>query len=134
MDIFMLRQDRQGKITDNVVVELKRPNIRLGAKEVDQIKKYMRVIKSDNRFNAGNVKWTYDRVTDIVAIIEIKYGDTVDYGRTDIPKMYAKSLDYDCQYYFAFIDERSEYLSLPLLDGRSRSYCAKGCFTELNAG
>ena len=59
MDIFMLKQDRQGKITDNVVVELKRPNVRLGSKEVDQIKKYMRVIKSDNRFNAGNVKWTF---------------------------------------------------------------------------
>ena len=78
----------------------------------------------------------HDRVTDIVAIIEIKYGGTVDYGRTDLPKMkmYAKSLGYDCQYYFAFIDERTEYLSLPLLDGRSRNHWAKGCFTELNAG
>ena len=51
----------------------------------------------------------------VCTIIEIKYGGTVDYGRTDLPKMkmYAKSLGYDCQYYFAFIDERMEYLSLP---------------------
>ena len=30
MDIYMLRQDRQGKVTENVVVELKRPKIKLG--------------------------------------------------------------------------------------------------------
>ena len=30
----MLRQDRHGKVTENVVVELKRPRIKLGEKEV----------------------------------------------------------------------------------------------------
>lgn len=59
MDIYMLRQDRHGKVTENVVVELKRPRIKLGEKEVSQLKKYMHVIKSDTRFNAGNVKWTF---------------------------------------------------------------------------
>lgn len=59
MDIYMLRQDRHGKVTENVVVELKRPKIKLGEKEVSQVKKYMHVIKSDARFNAGNVKWTF---------------------------------------------------------------------------
>lgn len=55
----MLSQDRHGKVTENVVVELKRPKIKLGEKEVSQVKKYMRVIKSESRFNAGNVKWTF---------------------------------------------------------------------------
>lgn len=59
MDIYMIRQDRKGVLTENVVVELKRPSVRLGEQEVSQIKRYMRVIKAEPRFNAGNVKWTF---------------------------------------------------------------------------
>ena len=59
MDIYMLRQDSHGNVTENVVVELKRPKIKLGEKEVSQVKRYMRVIKSEPRFNAGNIKWTF---------------------------------------------------------------------------
>lgn len=59
MDIFAVRKDITGKITDNIVVELKNPNINLGEDEVSQIKRYARVIKSDPRFNASNVKWTF---------------------------------------------------------------------------
>ncbi|MGY0374611.1 ATP-binding protein [Clostridium sp. JNZ J1-5] len=59
MDIYMLRQDRRGKVTENVVVELKRPTVSLGEDQLSQVKKYMRVIKSVDRFNANNVKWTY---------------------------------------------------------------------------
>lgn len=32
MDLYMIRQDRQGRVTENVVVELKRPKIKLGEK------------------------------------------------------------------------------------------------------
>jgi DNA mismatch repair enzyme (predicted ATPase) len=59
MDIYMIRQDRRGNITENVVVELKRPTVPLGEDQLSQVKRYMRVIKSDDRFNATNVKWTY---------------------------------------------------------------------------
>lgn len=59
MDIFMIRQDRRGNVTENVVVELKRPTVALGEKELSQVKRYMQVIKSDDRFNMGNVKWTF---------------------------------------------------------------------------
>ncbi len=59
MDIFMIRQDRSGKVTQNVVVELKRPKVKLGEDEVSQVKKYLRVIKSERRFNAGEVQWTF---------------------------------------------------------------------------
>lgn len=55
----MIRQDRKGEVTENVVVELKRPKVKLGEKEVSQVKKYMHVIRSNSRFNAGNVKWTF---------------------------------------------------------------------------
>ena len=56
MDIFMIRQDRKGDITENVVVELKRPSVSLGDKQLEQVKKYLEVIRSDDRFNMGNVK------------------------------------------------------------------------------
>ena len=59
MDIFMIRQDRKGKVTENVVVELKRPTVALGEKEVSQVKDYLRVIRSDDRFNMGNAKWIF---------------------------------------------------------------------------
>lgn len=59
MDIYMVRQDRKGNVTENVVVELKRPTIPLGEDQLSQVKRYMRVIKSDDRFNAKEVKWTY---------------------------------------------------------------------------
>ncbi len=59
MDIFMIRQDRKGKVTENVVVELKRPIVALGEKEVSQVKNYLRVIRSDDRFNMGNAKWIF---------------------------------------------------------------------------
>lgn len=59
MDIFMIRQDRKGDVTENVVVELKRPTVALGEKELSQVKKYMQVIRSDDRFNMGKVKWTF---------------------------------------------------------------------------
>ncbi len=59
MDIYMIRQDRKGNVTENVVVELKRPSVLLGEKELSQVKKYMQVIRSDDRFNMGNVKWTF---------------------------------------------------------------------------
>lgn len=59
MDIYMIRQDRKGNVTENVVVELKRPTVALGEDQLSQVKKYMRVIKSDDRFIANDVKWTY---------------------------------------------------------------------------
>ena len=59
MDIFMIRQDRKGDVTENVVVELKRPTVALGETQLSQVKKYLQVIRKDDRFNMGNVKWTF---------------------------------------------------------------------------
>lgn len=83
MDLYMIRQDRQGKVTENVVVELKRPKIPLGEKHISQIKRYMRVIKSDPRFNAGNVKWTFYLVGnkfDSTGYIEDEIESHMNYG------------------------------------------------------
>lgn len=59
IDIFMIRQDRKGNVTENVVVELKRPTVPLGEMQLSQVKKYLQVIRKDDRFNMGNVKWTF---------------------------------------------------------------------------
>lgn len=59
MDIFMIRQDRKGNVTENVVVELKRPTIALGETHLSQVKKYLQVIRKEDRFNMKNTKWTF---------------------------------------------------------------------------
>lgn len=81
-----------------------------------------------------------DRITDVVAIIELKYDGgtaktTEDYIRTDIAKLkdYVKNMPYDCQYYFGVIYE-TECCWLNWLDKRSTNNWAKGRVTELNAG
>ena len=78
----------------------------------------------------------HDKMTDILAIVEIKYGGDSDYLKTDLPKFksYMQALEYDCQYYFAAIDELAGRDRLRWLDGRSTGKWATGRFTELNAG
>lgn len=59
MDIFAVRQDvSQGKF-HNIVVELKHPNVRLGERQLSQVKQYMRVILSIDQFNASNMTWEF---------------------------------------------------------------------------
>lgn len=59
MDIFAFRQNVQNSIIDNIVVELKHPKVKLGEKELSQVKTYMNVIMSDQRFNASNMSWKF---------------------------------------------------------------------------
>ena len=77
-----------------------------------------------------------DKVIDIASIIELKYGGSPYYIKTDIPKLknYVQSLGYNCQYYFGVIDINTQRDRLTWLDKRSTNNWANGCFTELNAG
>lgn len=81
-----------------------------------------------------------EKLTDIAAIIELKYDggnaiSTSDYIKTDISKMkeYVRNLDYDCQYYFGVIYE-TECKWLHWFDKRHTNNWANGRLTELNAG
>ena len=81
-----------------------------------------------------------DKLTDIAAIIELKYDSgsaisTSDYIKTDKTKIrkYVQSLGYNCQYYFGVIYE-TECEWLNWFDKRSTNNWADGCLTELNAG
>ena len=59
MDIFAVRQDVHSGSINNIVVELKHPDIRLGEKQLSQVKKYMNVIMSVDQFNAPNMTWEF---------------------------------------------------------------------------
>ncbi|QFP78556.1 ATP-binding protein [Deinococcus sp. AJ005] len=59
MDIFAIRQNKFSESIEHIVVELKHPKINLGEKELSQVKRYMRVILSEDRFNAGNMDWKF---------------------------------------------------------------------------
>jgi len=59
MDIFAFRQNIQSSTIDNIVVELKHPIVKLGEKELSQVKTYMNVIMRDSRFNASNMRWKF---------------------------------------------------------------------------
>lgn len=60
MDIFMVRQDMNNNTVKNIVVELKHPHsVKLGEKELQQVKKYMRVILSQDEFNDLHTKWEF---------------------------------------------------------------------------
>lgn len=80
------------------------------------------------------------RVSEIAAIIELKFEGgtaqgTVDVIKADLQKMkrYAKQLNENCQCYFGVIYE-TECDWLYWLDRRSTEHWANGCMTELNAG
>ena len=59
MDIFMCRQNPLINTVENVVIELKSPTIKLGEKELSQVKKYMGVILEQPDFNANNYCWEF---------------------------------------------------------------------------
>ena len=59
MDIFAVRQDISASGYNNIVIELKHPDVKLGEKELSQVKKYMNVILSQPEFNANNMQWQF---------------------------------------------------------------------------
>lgn len=59
MDIFAFRQNNHSQIIENIVVELKRPNVDLGEVEVSQVKTYMGLIYDEPRFNSTDAQWTF---------------------------------------------------------------------------
>ena len=59
MDIFAFRQNNYSKTLENIIVELKRPNVDLGEVEVSQVKTYMGLIYKEPRFNSPDAQWTF---------------------------------------------------------------------------
>lgn len=87
MDIFAFRQNKESQVLENVVVELKRPSIKLGEKELSQVKTYMRLIYQEPRFNSTNAKWTFILVGndfDRSGCIEGEMNSNVGWGKKDL--------------------------------------------------
>lgn len=59
MDIFAFRQNNHSQKIENIVIELKRPNIELGEIEVSQVKAYMGLIYKESQFNSPDAQWTF---------------------------------------------------------------------------
>lgn len=59
MDIFAVRWLPGQKQINNIVLELKHPNVMVGKKELDQVKEYMDVILHADEFNAKNMSWEF---------------------------------------------------------------------------
>lgn len=59
MDIFACRQNVLNDKIENIVIELKHPNINLGMKEFTQLNNYLDVITKQPDFNASNMHWEF---------------------------------------------------------------------------
>lgn len=59
MDIFAVRWLPVLDHINNIVLELKHPNVILGKEELDQVKEYMDVILHQDEFNATNMSWEF---------------------------------------------------------------------------
>ena len=61
LDLLLYRQYPQstpGQF-EHLVVELKRPSVRLGKKEISQIEEYAYAIDADDRFDKNTTRWTF---------------------------------------------------------------------------
>lgn len=59
MDIFATRQIANSKEIENIIIELKRPTVKLGEIELSQIKNYMKLIYKEPQFNDSTARWTF---------------------------------------------------------------------------
>jgi hypothetical protein len=59
MDIFACRQNILSNRIENIVIELKHPNIKLGRNQYIQVDKYLETILSKPEFNALNMSWEF---------------------------------------------------------------------------
>lgn len=87
MDIFAFRQTKTSNAIENIIVELKRPNIKLGELELSQVKTYMRLIYQQPQFNSTAAKWTFILVgneLDNSGTIEGEYLTNKTWGKKDL--------------------------------------------------
>lgn len=97
-DIFIVRKDllNYGK-HKCVLVELKRPSIKLGNKEFNQIKTYMNVILSEPRFNGEDTEWEFHLI-----------GNEIKEGERDIRQGYNTARNFG-EKHLALVDDELNY-------------------------
>jgi Histidine kinase-, DNA gyrase B-, and HSP90-like ATPase len=63
VDILLFRSRRDDNSTERLVIELKRPTVKVGPKELDQIKGYARAIIDDPQYSGVDAKWRFYLIT-----------------------------------------------------------------------
>jgi hypothetical protein len=63
VDILLFRSRKDDNSTERLVIELKRPTVEVGQKELDQIKGYARAIIDDPQYRGVGCKWRFYLVT-----------------------------------------------------------------------
>ncbi|MBZ6142522.1 ATP-binding protein [Streptomyces olivaceus] len=63
VDILMFRSRRDDNSTERLVIELKRPTVKVGPKELTQIKDYAKAIIDDPQYSGVDCKWRFYLVT-----------------------------------------------------------------------
>ena len=102
MDIFAFRQNNQSQKIENIVIELKRPNIELGEVEVSQVKTYMGLIYSESQFNSPDSQWTFILVgnkMDKSGYIEREINNSKTWGKKNL----IQHVDDSGQHYDIFV-------------------------------
>ncbi|BAC75377.1 DNA mismatch repair protein [Streptomyces avermitilis] len=63
VDVLLFRSRRDDSSTERLIIELKRPTVRVGKKELDQIKGYARAIVDDPQYSGVDCKWRFYLIT-----------------------------------------------------------------------
>lgn len=63
VDILLFRSRRDDSSTERIIIELKRPNVRVGKKELDQITNYARAIIDNPQYSGVDCKWRFYLIT-----------------------------------------------------------------------
>lgn len=82
LDLFLTKTENAGEHSQkNIVVELKRPSIKLGKKEYDQIYGYMEKIQAEGICNGVNQSWEFYLIgTDYDNHIKNQHNNAKNYG------------------------------------------------------
>lgn len=60
VDLFLCRKEVSIQSIDNLIIELKRPSVKIGKKQIEQIETYMITILKEKQFNnISNATWTF---------------------------------------------------------------------------
>ncbi|MFJ8510162.1 ATP-binding protein [Streptomyces avermitilis] len=63
VDILLFRSRRDDNSTERLIIELKRPTVKVGQKELDQVKGYARAIIDDPQYSGVGSKWRFYLIT-----------------------------------------------------------------------
>ncbi|MBN1585718.1 ATP-binding protein [Candidatus Uhrbacteria bacterium] len=109
MDIFLCRQNYNTDDTiDNIIIELKKPSVKIGEKEVSQIKRYMEVVINEPRFNSRKSMWRFiliGTVFDSRGYIERETESAKPHGEKH------NGLIFNCDNYKVYVKKWSEIFS-----------------------